>query len=264
MSNLKGLSTNALKIIAIICMALDHAPFIAVDSKAVYYDFPWFLLHAVGRITAPIFFYLLAVGYRRTRNANRYTLRLLVFALISYVPYVWYFEDAPPDASNFTHLNVIFTMLFGLLMLRSIHEIPSKPLKAVGVALCLLGAFYADYGLYGMAIILVFDLCRGDRGRTILGFGAVCMVYVYKNVMTIVGDGPDALTAMFSAWQTPLYAHYFIVQLCQLIPLTLIAAHRLWQPDANEERPGFIAKWGFYIFYPAHIIILLTIRNYYF
>jgi hypothetical protein len=242
-------------------MVLDHAPYLVADAKAQYYDFPWFLLHAAGRITAPIFFYLLATGYQRTRNANRYTLRLLIFALISYVPYVWYFEGAPPDASNFTHLNVIFTMLFGLLMLRSIHEIPSKPLKAVGVVLCLVGAFYADYGLYGMAIILVFDLCRGSRGRAILGFGAVCMVYVYKNVMAIVGDGPNALAVMFSAWQTPVYAHYFIVQLCQLIPLALIAAHSIWTQGSPEKRPEFLAKWGFYIFYPAHIIILLTIRS---
>jgi hypothetical protein len=154
---------------------------------------------------------------------------------------------------------VIFTMLFGLLMLRSIHEIPSKPLKAVGVVLCLIGGFYADYGLYGMAIILVFDLCR-SRGLAILGFGAVCMVYVYKNVMNIVGDGPDALSAMFSAWQTPVYAHYFIVQLCQLIPLALIAAHSIWTQSTPEKKPGFLAKWGFYIFYPAHITILLTLR----
>jgi hypothetical protein len=145
-------------------------------------------------------------------------------------------------------------------MLRSIHEIPSRPLKAVGVVLCLIGGFYSDYGLYGMAIILVFDLCRGNRGRTILGFGAVCMVYVYKNVMNIVGDGPNALVAMAGAWQTPLYAHYFIVQLCQLIPLALIAAHRIWTPGVIEKRPGFLAKWGFYIFYPAHIIFFLTLR----
>ncbi|GHU67765.1 hypothetical protein AGMMS49983_19430 [Clostridia bacterium] len=257
---MKGISTNALKIIAMICMVLDHAPYLTADLKSQYYDFPWFLLHAVGRITAPIFFYLLQVGYQRTRNVNRYTIRLLVFAAISYVPYIWYFEGAPPDSSNFTHLNVIVTMLFGLLMLRSIHEISSTSLKAVGVVLCLIGGFYADYGLYGMAIILVFDLCRGSRGRSVLGFGAVCMVYVYMNVTDIVGDGPNALASMAGAWHTPVYAHYFIVQLCQLIPLALIALHRVWTPGTIEKKPGFLAKWGFYIFYPAHITVLLLLR----
>jgi hypothetical protein len=174
-----GLSTNALKIWAIIAMVCDHAPYLTEYTnfpQQDYYAFPWYLMHAFGRVTAPIFFYLLAAGYRRTRDRNRYTLRLLIFAAISYVPYIWYFEGAPPNAWNFQHLNVIFTMLFGLLLLRSLHEISSLPLKAVCVCLSLIGGYWCDYGLYGLALILICDLLRDSRRGTVLGMGAVMMV----------------------------------------------------------------------------------------
>ncbi|MCL2493130.1 MAG: conjugal transfer protein TraX [Clostridiales bacterium] len=255
------LSTNALKIWAIIAMVCDHFPYMLQPWQEAYYSFPWFLLHAFGRITAPVFFYLLALGYRRTRNANRYTVRLLIFALLSYVPYIWYFHNAPPDAQNFHNLNVIFTMLFGLLLLRALHEIRNTALKAVCVVLCLLGGWWCDYGLYGLAVILICDIARGSRRGTVLGMGAAMMVFVYANISSVFPDsaGPFGYLAGFS--QNPRILAYLIVLLCQLLPLILIARHRVWFPGlAAEPRPGALAKWGFYIFYPAHITALLLIR----
>jgi hypothetical protein len=175
----RTLSTNALKIWAIVAMVCDHVPYLSEYVSSYYYQIPWVLMHAFGRLTAPIFFYMLALGYRRTRNANRYTLRLLVFAFISYVPYIWYFKGAQPGtalfADNFLELNVIFTMLFGLLLMRAIREIHNPVLKAALISLCLIGGYWCDYGLYGIAIILVCDACRGSRRGTVLGMGAVIM-----------------------------------------------------------------------------------------
>jgi hypothetical protein len=254
-----GLSTNALKIWAVIAMACDHIPYLAEAWQADYYAAPWVFMHAFGRLTAPIFFYLLVVGYGRTRDANRYTLRLLVFASITYLPYVWYFRGAPPNAQNFLHLDVIFTMLVGLLLLRALREVKNMPLKAACVVLCLLAGYWCDYGLYGIAMILVCDLARAHGGRrgTVLGMAAVMMAYVYSNVSA----GDAGLLEALAAFQNPPMLGYIFVQLCQLLPLILIARHRLWLPGgAAEARPGGFAKWGFYIFYPAHITALLLIR----
>jgi len=255
-----SLSTNALKIIAMIAMVCDHLPFLTESLQAQYYSFPWFLMHSAGRITAPIFFYLLALGYRRTGNANRYTARLLVFALISYVPYIWYFHNEPPNTVNFLHLNVIFTMLFGLLLIRSVNEIRNTALKAAAIGLCLLVGYWTDYGLYGLAVILVCFLAYGNRRVTIFGMGAVIMVSVFAHTSSFFADdmspfdyGPMLLS------NTKMLA-YFTVLLCQLLPLIFIARHRVWTPGVVEERPSFFAKWAFYIFYPAHITVLLLIR----
>ena len=259
----QGLSTNTLKIIAIAAMVCDHAPYIAQGWQELYYVYPWFLLHAVGRITAPVFFFLLAMGYRRTRDANRYTLRLLIFACISYVPYIWYFEGALPNKQNFLELNVIFTMLVGLLLLRSVYEIKNIVLKVVCVILCILIGYWCDFGLYGIAMILICDLCRESRLRTVLGIGALMMTYIGLNIGRVFANstGPFEYIAQIEA--NARIAPYMVVILCLLLPLIFIAFHRKWYPGAvQERRPSFLAKWGFYIFYPAHITVFLLIRLY--
>ena len=256
------LSTNTLKIWAIIAMVCDHAPYLTEALKAHYYDTPWFLLHAFGRLTAPVFFYLLALGYRRTRDANKYTLRLLVFALITYVPYVWYFYYTPPNSMNFHELNVIFTMLFGLLLLRSVHEVRSVPVKVLCIVLCLIGGYWCDYGLYGLALILVCDACRGSRGGTVLGMAAVMMTYAYVRFSSVFTSDAGPLEYFVVMDANPRIIHLAVVMLAHVVPLILIAGHRVWGEGASaiEGKPAFLGKWGFYIFYPAHITVLLLIR----
>lgn len=258
------LSTNTLKIIAIAAMVCDHIPYLTESLQAQYYSFPWFLMHSAGRITAPVFFYLLALGYSRTRNANRYTLRLLVFALISYIPYIWYFENEPPNSLNFLHLNIIFTMLVGLLLIRSINEIRNTALKSVCVILCALIGYWCDYGLYGLAMILICFLARGSRRGTIFGMCALIMTYFYIRTSSFFADGISPMNYIPMLVQNSNMLIYMIVILCQLLPLIIIARHRVWIPEYVEKRPSFIAKWGFYIFYPAHITALLLIRLYFF
>jgi len=257
----QGLSTNRLKLLAIVAMACDHFPYIFDNWQALYYATPWFLFHAFGRITAPVFFFLLALGYRRTRNANRYTLRLLIFACISYLPYIRYFKGEFPNSQNFLELNVIFTMLFGLLLLRAVHEIQNPAIKIICIALCLLGGYWCDYGLYGLALILVCDVCRDSRRGTILGMGAVIMAYVYVSISRFFPYNAGPFEHIEYLLTNPIAVNYFIIMLCQFIPLLLIAFHTGWyKGTGGEGRPSFLAKWGFYIFYPAHITAFLIIR----
>jgi hypothetical protein len=244
-------------------MVCDHLPYLFEFAREEYYYFPWILMHSFGRITAPIFFYLLALGYRRTRNANRYTVRLLVFALISYVPYIWYFEGAPPNAQNLLNLNVIFTMLVGLLLLRAIHEVRDIALKAICIVLCLLLGYWCDYGLFGIAMILICDIAKDRRLGTVLGMGAVIMVSVYSKTNGFFTDDIPAVQYPLVLFGNLFFQAYLFLLLCQLVPLIFIARHRTWfAGSAVEPTPGFWAKWGFYIFYPAHITVLLLIRLY--
>ena len=258
------ISTNALKLCAIIAMVCDHLPYLLENWHILYYSFPWVLMHAAGRLTAPIFFYLLALGYRRTRNANSYTLRLIIFAFLSYIPYIWYFKGGLPSPSNFLELNVIFTMLFGLLLLRVAHEIRNMPRKIILAALCLIGGYWCDYSLYGLAMIVVCDIARENRRSVILGMGAVMMVYVYMRTSNWFPSDVSPFTSLLTLFKTEWMVGSLIVLLSLIIPLVLISRHRIWAVGAPEEaRPGLLAKWGFYIFYPAHITALLLIKSFF-
>ena len=259
----QGLSTNTLKIIAIVAMVCDHAPYIMQGWQELYYVYPWFLLHAFGRITAPIFFFLIALGYRRTSNANRYTIRLIIFACLSYLPYIMYFKGGLPNSHNFLELNVIFTMLVGLLLLRSIHEIRNIALKIVCIVLCLIGGYWCDFGLYGIALILVCDVARDSRRGTILAMGAVIMAYFYVSVGRVLPRDSGIFDNFSQIGSNPIVFNYLVVMLFQFLPLLFIAFHTSWYKGAKaEKKPSFLAKWGFYIFYPAHITVFLIIRTF--
>jgi len=273
-----GLSTNTLKIWAIVAMVCDHFPYMFANAHSVYYQEPMVFFHAFGRITAPVFFYLAAIGLARTRNAGKYTARLLLFALISYVPYIWYFKGSIPNNENFLNLNVIFSMLFGVLMLRSIHEITNLTLRFIACAGCVIGSLFSDYGLFGLAMVLVFAYSidgvygvknPGEDATSVIAphvnkakltacFSAVLITSIYTNVARDISDLPPlAIGEWFVS--NPIMVSYLMVLLAQFLPLFVILTHR--DPlQYQEPRPGFFGKWFFYIFYPAHISILLAVR----
>ena len=83
----KSLDSNMIKIIAIIAMSIDHITWM------IYPGYPKeiipIILHIIGRITCPIMCYFIAEGYYYTKNINKYTKRLFVFAFISHFAYVF-------------------------------------------------------------------------------------------------------------------------------------------------------------------------------
>ena len=91
-----------LKWVAIITMTIDHI------GAILYPDLPF--LRWIGRLSFPLFAYLLILGMENTKNIQKYFIRLLVFAFISQVPFFLANEIQP-----FEQLNIFFTLSSGLL-----------------------------------------------------------------------------------------------------------------------------------------------------
>ncbi|NLC03985.1 MAG: TraX protein, partial [Tissierellia bacterium] len=96
------MSILILKIIALISMVIDHYGAIFQSGIDIY--------RIIGRLAFPIYAFLLVEGYTHTRDVKKYGRRLLIFALVSELP----FDLAFYGKLSFTHQNIFFTLFIGL------------------------------------------------------------------------------------------------------------------------------------------------------
>ena len=76
------LSGSALKVIALVSMVTDHDAYYLMEHGTLLYE----VMRCFGRIAFPVFAFLIAEGFRHTRNRMKYFLQLLGFAVVSEVP----------------------------------------------------------------------------------------------------------------------------------------------------------------------------------
>ena len=164
MHKYKILSGSWLKIIAMATMLVDHVayfllrgqaewmePLFAVGSRQVSC---YFLMRCVGRLAFPLFAFLIVEGFRHTRSRRAYGRNLLLFALLSEMPW----RLLHPAGHN-----VMFTLLLGFLGMWAIERFRSSRRRqaAALLGLCVFAfVFRADYGVAGFAFILLLYVLR--------------------------------------------------------------------------------------------------------
>ena len=117
MKNEKGLTSNAIKIIGIVSMTIDHTALIFFPRYSL--DIPVLFMHVIGRLTAPIMMFFIVEGYYHTRNLKKYLFRLFVFAIISHFAYAIAFGKSfiPFRETVFDQTSVLWSLGLGLLAL---------------------------------------------------------------------------------------------------------------------------------------------------
>jgi len=112
------MSAFQIKLLALITMVIDHVGvFLFPDIQ---------LLRMIGRISFPLFAWLIANGAMHTKNINNYLKRLLMFAIISQIPFILAMRLVEP---NFWELNILFTLAIGLMAILLFQKIDNLYLK---------------------------------------------------------------------------------------------------------------------------------------
>ncbi len=228
-----SLSASVLKWIAIVTMLIDHTGAAVVQPLfyrvqpgplADFLSAAYPVMRGIGRIAFPIFCFLLVEGFSHTRSAKKYALRLLVFALLSELPFDFALAN---ELISPRHQNVYFTLLIGLLVMMGVSYFANRPVAhkaqswlyllcqgaiAAG-GLFLAKYLYTDYGFKGVFLIEVLYFLRLDRRVQIL-FGAIAI-----------------------SWE--LYGPLGFLPVCFY----------------NGKR-GRQMQYFFYWFYPAHLVLL--------
>lgn len=240
---------NVLKWVAIAAMLIDHTAAVLGGWLPPLCSG---LMRDVGRIAFPIFAYGIAQGCVYTHSARRYLGRLLLFAVLSEIPYRLALRAG---SLAFGLFNVFFTLLAGAACCQLVKFCRSKgrrwawaavaPVAAI-VLLCeILGT---DYGGFGVLCILLPYLFWESKPARIIALGSV-VAFLYVVVSHFQGfsyplwwmENPSALGSML---QQTLFA---------LAGVGLIALYN-GQPGSKK------GKWVFYVFYPAHLLALWMLR----
>lgn len=174
-----------IKVIAIVAMLVDHfALFYFPDSLP---------LQIIGRLSFPLIAWLIANGAIHTRNIDAYLVRLAIFAFIAQIPFEigFYLHGSHP-----IFLNVLFTLLFGLLAIR-ILKLPTAPfVQYIGVAACIFaaGLLHVDYGISGVLSILAFYIYF-DRPMMLVA-AQVFILAILTNLSFFIGPGYGSALVM--------------------------------------------------------------------
>lgn len=231
-----GITGSTLKWIAVLSMFIDHCAAVLVEAgwisglRAVSYN-EYLILRGIGRLAFPIYCFLLVEGMLHTRNVKKYLLRMVVFALISELPF-----DLAFRRTFFTlkYQNVFFTLFFGLLALSQWRWLTQKKDFRAAWWRQALGMLFIA-ALAGLA-----ELCHTDYSWQ--GVIVISMMYLLRSLPVPRDLGMLAVLCTSS-----------ILELAAFPDVVLLRMY-------NGER-GRQNKYFFYFFYPAHLLILAGIRR---
>lgn len=131
---------DLLKLIAIISMIIDHIGYVFYPGIVEF--------RIIGRIAFPIFAYQIALGYCHTRDLKKYKFRLLIFAMVSQIPYILVFP---------TGLNIFFNLLLAVYAIEFYDKNRFFGLGGLLIYTYLVGkVILFGYGIYGILLSLIF------------------------------------------------------------------------------------------------------------
>lgn len=233
-TRVRGISGSTLKLIAVISMLIDH---FAAGILGRYLGFygrgelvywwgsldavnrAYWIMRLIGRFAFPIYCFLLVEGFQHTRSRGKYAARLFAFALLSEIPFDLLFNGR---LLEFTYQNVFFTLLLGMLTMWGYDWISKRERLAAVCKVALYAAVIAA-GMYAAHFLHTDYAARGVF--------CILALYVFREKYQLFAG------CIAFAWELPAPLAF--------IPIAFYNGRRGWN-----------LKYLFYLFYPAHLLVL--------
>lgn len=251
-SKFKGFSSSTLHIIGMLLMLCDHIGCVFFPQYQIF--------RRIGRLAFPIFAFTVVEGFLHTKNIKQYILRIVIFAVLSEIPFDLMLSG---QCFDFSHQNVLWTFALGLLMLHCMNKTLNRCID-VGYDISVrIGSFFilfivfaiaallmeTDYSIYGIAMIFVFYIFHGQQWYCKLG-QFLCLLLIN------------------CCWMNDLNLYAFAMTIVQIftqfkMPPTQCFAMFVFLFVWNYNGEKGISKTWFkhlcYLFYPLHALLLYGI-----
>jgi len=248
-----SLDVYTLKLIAIINMGIHHTAMVLWDIFPLWVHIS---LNVLRGISFPIMAFLLVEGYRHSSSVKKYMLRLFIFALAAQFPYMLAF--------GFFQLNIIFTILLGLMILVLYDKLYVKDQKrgsfvVIFIIILIVSSPLIESAFFGPLLIFMYHVIKDEKSRKtfpLVLFGSIMVsAQIFIRIFTpllATMDLSDLLAGMPGMVHNELLLlqyYFFPIGIFLVIPLLL----------AYNGQQGRRIKYLFYAFYPLHFAILAAI-----
>lgn len=223
MTKLKILSGNALKLLALAFMTIDHIGFHLLDNYVPF--------RIIGRLAFPIFAYMIAEGCKYTRNRTRYFLTVFISGAVFQIFY------SIVERSLYMNIFITFSLSIALIYLidwaKSVNAaafaVPALAVIAIFLTATVLPAltdnfFRIDYDFIGIAV-------------------PVAVYYAKKPLLKLLALAVCLVAISFALAN---------IQFFSLLSIPLLALY-------NGKRGKLKLKYLFYTYYPLHNVVIYFI-----
>ena len=229
------MTANKLKIIAIAFMFLDHFATVFLPHNNVV----GLILRTFGRTVAPVMCFFIVQGYYSTSNLKKYITRLLVLAVISHLPYNLAF-----GYTFFQATSVVWPLAMGLIALTAIKSNELHILlKLIVLGFCCAVSITANWNFVAVLWIVAFGLFHEDFKKQIAAFCVVGIVFHLALTFNRFGFFHE----VFPQWH----------QLGIFLAIPMLAMY-----NGKLGKKSKVLAWSFYVFYPAHLILLFLLNRF--
>lgn len=237
-----SLTNFQLKCVAALFMVLDHL-------RAFFPALPlWF--RYLGRLSAPIFFFLTVEGFFHTRDRGRYAARLLAGGVIMALGSGLLTHLFPSDIGLYN--NIFFSLGLGVALMSAWHKLQEtgdgQLFKPV-IFLIMVAMVFTEANIYGIMMVAVFYRFR--ERKDILAASYILGALLPSLLSPLTLQQPLVFRYSFSLQQ-------FLLNDYQWMMVFALPFFFLYNGELGSRSPA--AKWFFYIFYPAHLWILYLAR----
>jgi len=220
------LSSNVLKIIALISMTIDHMGLILFPNIIIF--------RCIGRIAFPVFAYFIAEGAYYTKNYFKYFIKLFIFGLLFFAVYFFVFKLI--YFSIFIGFSLSLILIYIYKMFLNEKRNFNKIIYIILILFLIVNIYILcefvkiDYGFIGVIIPFILYLVK------------------YKNIKLMVLLVMLLINCFFFNKHTLLN-----MTLYSLISIPLLSLY-------NGKRGKYNLKYLFYYYYPIHLVLLYLIK----
>lgn len=230
-----GLSSNTLKFMMAFLMVLDHCYFY-LENMPVMFTY-------LGRIVAPIFFFLSVEGFFKTHSRTSYILRMYIFAAAMAFGNFLFNNSVGlmQKISNnmFLSLAVGLTIMYVLEYIKQNNRYRTYLIALPAIIFLSTFMLFTEASLYGLMMVFIFYFCYGKKLKT-------AIFYIIGSLILTIGLIFEPLS-----WQTLLNEPQWMMVFA-IIPILLY--------NGKKGHGGKMLQYGFYVFYPLHIWIIYFLK----